>query len=273
MPRSSPLQTLEWRLDHPEFLCCTSRNSKLRPDNAQCGRFLKMGIWRHICAFLAFTGAFTLCSAAHAGDQDANAYHIDFAEKMVQLDAMMFVTDRVCLLKKQSLGSAYLAALNSVRDIVKSSDKYLEKRYHDFHKDSNYDKMIVATLNTYGQGHTSFDCNKLADHLSELSTFQDNQEIYKKASFLLQEAPNHGHLPGRRGEASALEPNALPSDQIEETPKMGEAARPTNTLPDLNAKAPMKAEPSSGSSTLEKAKTQWLRETQNYTGGVFIKDF
>jgi hypothetical protein len=236
-----------------------------------------MGDWRHTCAFLAFTGAVTLSSAAHAGDQGTNVYNIDFAEKMVQLDAMMFVADRVCLLKKQSLGSAYLAAQNGVSDITKASDEYLEKRYHEFHKDSTYEKMIVSTLNTYGQGHTSFDCNDLADHLSELSTLQDNQEIYKKASFLLQEAPNHGHLPGRKGEVSALEPNALNSDQIEEAPKMGSAARPENTLPDLNADTPMKAEPSSGSSagssTLEKAKTQWLVETQNYTGGAFIKDF
>jgi hypothetical protein len=232
-----------------------------------------MGDWRHTCVFLAFTGAVTLCSAAHAGDQGANVHNIDFAEKMIQLDAMMFVTDRVCLLKKQSLGSSYLSAQNSVSDITKASDEYLEKRYHEFHKDSTYEQMIVSTLNTYGQGHNTFECANLADHLIELSTLQDNQEIYKKASFLLQGAPNHGHLPGGGGKASALKPNALNSDQIEEAPKMGDVARPANALPDLNVKTPMKAEPSSGSSTLEKAKTQWLVETQNYTGGAFIKDF
>lgn len=229
--------------------------------------------WRHTCALLASTGPLTLCPAAQAADQVPSAYNIDFAERMVQLDAMMFVTDRVCLLKKEPLGSAYLAAQNSLSTITKASDEYLEAKYHEFHSDSDYDKMIVSTLNRYGQGHPSFGCNNLSAQFIDLSTLRGNQEIYQKALFLLQEAPNHGHAPERGGGVKAPEPDVLNYGATEELPKVGSTTGSENTLPDFNAEAPMQAEPASRSSTLERVKAQWLVETQNYTGGAFIKDF
>jgi hypothetical protein len=232
-----------------------------------------MVCWRYAHTFFTAAFAYTLCSAAHAADQAPMPYEIDFAEKLVQLDAMMFVTDRVCLLKKQPLGSIYLTAQNKVGLPTKASDALLEERYHEFHKDSTYENLIVSTLNTYGQGHPRFDCGDLGNHFSDLSGLQGNEAIHQKIAFLLEEAPNHGHLPERTAGASAPESGALNSGELKEMPKVGDAVPPESTSPNLNTKAPMTAEPSSAPSTLERAKVQWLVETQNYTGGAFIKDF
>lgn len=232
-----------------------------------------MVCWRYAHTFFTAAFAYTLCSAAHAADQAPIPYEVDFAEKLVQLDAMMFVTDRVCLLKKEPLGSTYLAAQNNVSLPTKTSDSLLQKRYHEFHKDSTYENLIVSTLNTYGQGHPRFECGNLADHFSDLSGLQGNDAIYQKISFLLEEAPNHGHLRARTAGESGPK-SALPnSGEVNEAPKVGDAAPPESTSPDLNAKAPMATGPSSAPSTLERVKAQWLVETQNYSGGAFIKDF